>query len=377
MVVHVSPSLFKSGIATLVAGLKARQALILEYEDWLLSRMTKEDYFEDLRTMREKDEKNLRMLEEMEIQMGERQQPTLSIKEHLKLANEILTRPDFTLEERVGEFFNLKAAQVTSGEILLEALPLGDRDVSLGLSPYSSIHNTNQRHMQGMKELVLQMGKESVAGQDAEASLWAKMRQMVSGASRYFGIGDDSPLDEKSITEILELDHKKTDLLFGEILKSDTLTVALDRYESLYRELNAHAVAEEEVFYKALQDRSASHDMDSSFLEHEQVKSLLTQAYQNPGELWEFKDKIEELRRIVSEHVENEEDEVFDFAHELFSENELVVMSRRFLLNKERLLQQYRERGHLPTRVEIPVMGDSRHAATLAKQQGNMDSLRN
>jgi hemerythrin superfamily protein len=55
--------------------------------------------------------------------------------------------------------------------------------------------------------------------------------------------------DEMNITEIITMDHRKTDTLFMEIASTDDPQKLQEFFGQLYKDLSVHAEAEEQVVY--------------------------------------------------------------------------------------------------------------------------------
>jgi len=342
-----NPSHFKAGIASEIADIKARQALVLDYDDWLLARIDEDQFLDEIRQMREADDKNLRLLENLEIQLGERVQPKPATLRHIDLARDILDDGRYSMLEKTAELGLLKTMQVTCGTLVARALESADKDIALAASPVAGLNADNGKHVRWMKDIINEVGLYQIAGEQLDGNLWGKLKSTFASATTMLGINVAQPMEDMPITSVLALDHRKVDLLFGEVLASEDFERARDRFEGIYKDLNTHAVAEEEVFYRALQDRSASSDIEHAWTEHQDMKTLLEDIRMNPGTHEGFKASVTRLREMVKHHVNEEEDDVFDLAKDVFSENELVLLSRRFMSHKERILEDFASRGSM------------------------------
>lgn len=342
-----NPSQYKAGIASELADIKARQALVLDFDDWLLARIDEDQFLDEIRHMRDADEKNLRLLENLEVQLGERVSPKPATQRHIELAREILEDGQYSMLEKTAELGLLKTMQVTCGTLVARALESADKDLALAASPIAGLNADNGKHLRWMKDITNEVGLFQIAGEQVDGNLWGKIKNTFASATTMLGINAAQPMEDMPITSVLALDHRKVDLLFGEVLASDDFERARNRFEGIYKDLNVHALAEEEVFYRALQDRSASNDISHAFAEHQEMKALLQDIRANPGSFEGFKASVTRLRDIVKHHVNEEEDDIFDLAKDVFSENELVLLSRRFMAHKERILEDFASRGSM------------------------------
>lgn len=342
-----NPSQYKAGIASEIADIKARQNLVLDYDDWLLARIDEDNFLDEVRQMRDADEKNLRLIENLEVQLGERVAPKPATVRHIELAREILEDGRYSMLEKTAELGLLKAMQATCGTLTARALESADKDLAFAASPIAGVNADNGKHLRWMKDITNEVGLFQIAGEQVDGNLWGKIKNTFASATTMLGINVAQPMEDMPITSVLALDHRKVDLLFGEVLSSDDFDRARNRFEGLYKDLNVHALAEEEVFYRALQDRSASSDISHAFAEHQEMKTLLQDIRANPGSFEGFKASVTRLREIVKHHVNEEEDDVFDLAKDVFSENELVLLSRRFMTHKERILEDFASRGSM------------------------------
>lgn len=142
------------------------------------------------------------------------------------------------------------------------------------------------------------------------------------------------------ILELLKKDHEQALLLF------DELDTAMERtgkkqgrqeniFTLLKQELELHMLAEEEVFYSSLDEDSDTRPMIQDAVdEHRRVKLLLTELGSAPrGKEWT--EPLKELRRVMEQHIEEEEDDIFARAEELLGSEQRRVMGNRAAEIKE------------------------------------------
>lgn len=147
------------------------------------------------------------------------------------------------------------------------------------------------------------------------------------------------------IFERLEKDHREIEELFDQILgASDQAMKTRERmYDRLRAELLGHAKAEEKVFYPRLKQDEDLKDLALEAIEeHHEIELLLDELdeLEVDDENWTAKVKV--LQENVEHHVEEEEDELFERAKDLLSEDEATEMCERFDEVKSGILDQER-----------------------------------
>jgi hemerythrin superfamily protein len=143
---------------------------------------------------------------------------------------------------------------------------------------------------------------------------------------------------------LLKKDHSTVRSLFG---KFDRMTkTAHEKRSELFvqirRELQLHSRAEEEIFYSAIKAlKTEGRDMVSEALkEHRDIDQLLIQLSRLKPSDKNFDEKMEVLIENVEHHVAEEEGEIFTFAEENCSEEQLRELGRQIDERKRTLDQQ-------------------------------------
>jgi|BarGraNGADG00212_2_1021979.scaffolds.fasta_scaffold121585_1 hemerythrin superfamily protein len=137
------------------------------------------------------------------------------------------------------------------------------------------------------------------------------------------------------IFEELHSEHEKVSELIASLESTgrDEMTV-----KTLQSELSSHAEAEEQVFYKRLEDEDETRDLVAEgHEEHVTIARLLTQL--GGGGTGEdlFDSILLELKENVEHHVEEEEGPLFEKARPLLSEDEAVSLCKAFEQAKSQL----------------------------------------
>lgn len=109
-------------------------------------------------------------------------------------------------------------------------------------------------------------------------------------------------------------------------------------FGSLRTELTSHSKAEEQVFYKRLEDEDSVRDtVLEGYEEHKVVARLLADMAQTTTDEEKFMAKLSVLKESVEHHVEEEEGTLFEGARPLLSEGEAERLYEEFEAAKSKL----------------------------------------
>jgi len=136
--------------------------------------------------------------------------------------------------------------------------------------------------------------------------------------------------------ELLKADHKKVNELFDQ-LEAATGKAKLNVFNQIKTELELHTHIEEKIFYPALEKPEETHDLTlEAYEEHKMVKTLLTELSRSrtADDEWQAQAKV--LRENVEHHVDEEENELFDKADDVLSDEELEALGQRMEAEKAR-----------------------------------------
>ena len=147
-----------------------------------------------------------------------------------------------------------------------------------------------------------------------------------------------------NVLELLRRDHSTVKSLFemfDQINASDYEGKA-ELLAQIRRELQLHSRAEEQVFYPALKavDTGGQPLAFHAAKAHQNIDELLTQISRLKPSNKIFDEKLEALQDSVDFHIEEEEGEIFQFAAENCSEQELEqlgneIEERKRFLDRE------------------------------------------
>src|ERR1041384_764209 len=136
--------------------------------------------------------------------------------------------------------------------------------------------------------------------------------------------------------ELLKADHQKVSGLFDE-LEAATGKAKLSVFAQIKSELELHTHIEETIFYPALEKPEETHDLTlEAYEEHKVVKTLLAKlsGARTADDEWQAQAKV--LRENVEHHVDEEENELFDKADDVLSDEEIEALGQRMDAEKAR-----------------------------------------
>jgi hemerythrin superfamily protein len=129
------------------------------------------------------------------------------------------------------------------------------------------------------------------------------------------------------VTRLIETDHREVEGLFAQFKKDGSKSAALE----ICKELEAHADAEERVFYPVVRDdvpggtKLASEGEE----EHGEARHLIGRIKNTENES-HLADLVNQLEQAVSHHVEEEESEMLPKTREALDPQRLEELGSEF-----------------------------------------------
>lgn len=101
-------------------------------------------------------------------------------------------------------------------------------------------------------------------------------------------------------------------------------------FSAFKRDLWTHNKVEEAVFYAELKRHAKIRDEAlEAFAEHHMLNSMLEELETTPVASHDWTAKFSALKELLEHHMEEEEDEVFELARNLLSEEQAVDMGKK------------------------------------------------
>jgi len=141
--------------------------------------------------------------------------------------------------------------------------------------------------------------------------------------------------------KLLEEDHKKVKKMLSDL--DSTTERGVKTREELFtkvkQELTVHESIEEEIFYPALKEHPKAKDLVlEAYEEHHVVDMVMAEIAEVPFDDETWGAKLTVMKENVEHHIEEEEDEMFKQARQVFSTEELEELGGRMQARKEELL---------------------------------------
>jgi hemerythrin superfamily protein len=149
------------------------------------------------------------------------------------------------------------------------------------------------------------------------------MGQAKSVASHLMG--------EHGIFARLKKDHGEVWVMVSRVASSSDVETRRELFPKIRKELLAHAKAEEQMFYPVTQQFGSTRDLTQHAIhEHHEIESMLEELLvaDMSTSLWLERFKV--FKDILSDHVKEEEGELFSNASEELSTEQAKAMEERF-----------------------------------------------
>lgn len=177
-----------------------------------------------------------------------------------------------------------------------------------------------------------------MTGQEPYQGLWGRVQDAVAALSGVAGSVITRTDDEMSIRDLLRMDYTKADTLFAEILGADEPQKIAEYFGQLYKDLKVHGTAEEQVLYPAI--RPYYEHTQEIYEQTDEVMEMLDKIKPLDLASSEFKAKIEQLRTATTNHINQEEQDIFTIIRDNFSHQQQKQMSTEFKTVKSQLQEQ-------------------------------------
>lgn len=328
----------RTAIASKLANMKALQNLLIANEQKLMSSCGDEEIRDRLEDMLEDDRKNLEILDTVIVQYGVRAEPEDTVSSMLDQAEKMMNNSHFSLYEKASKHELLKHQQVMSGLLIHKTAQVVGADIISAIKPLNVVNFDNRAHQEQLKGILEVLGVQEITGQKADQGLWARVQDAVAAMTGVAGSAVSRTDDELEIQDIIHLDHNKVNKLFKQIERTDDSTKIQEYFGQLYKDLSVHAEAEEQVVYPAV--RPFYQDTQELYDEQAEMKVMLESLRSSNPASAEFKSEIQRLKQAVTDHVHQEERELFAAIRQNLSEEQREGLTSQFKLAKNQLQEQ-------------------------------------
>lgn len=332
----------RNAIAAKLAGMRAMQELLVENERRFLSDLTDDKVRERLQSMLEDDQKNLGVLDTVIVQYGVRSDAPDTVTGFISKIKELMSGSKLSLYEKVFQHELLKHQQVMTGLIVHKAAQKVGADVEAAITPLNTLNFENRAHQEQLKGILEILGVRELTGQDADQGLWARVQDAVAALSGVAGsvVTQSSNKSDMNIQDVIRMDHQKVNVLFTEIEQSKDPKKMQEYFGQIYKDLTAHAEAEEQVVYPAVRSFYGESDTQELYDEQAEMKVLLDRIKASSPSSSEFKNGIQQLKDIVMDHVRQEESTMFAAIRNNCSSEQSERLATEFKAAKDKIQQR-------------------------------------
>jgi hemerythrin superfamily protein len=328
-------------IAQKLADMKAIQNLLIANEQTLLESVTDEEISKRLRDFLQDDQKNLGVIDTVIVQYGVQEQPKEVTQKLVEQVQQMMQGSELTVYEKVAQHELLKHKQTMSGLLIHKAAQVVGADVMAAISPLNAVNFDNRAHQEQLKGVLEILGTRELTGQEPDQGLWGRVQDAVAALSGVVGSAVTRSDDEMTIREIIRMDHAKTNTLFTEIGASNDPQKIQEYFGQLYKDLSAHAEAEEQVVYPAVRPFYGEGDTQELYDEQAQMKQMLQEIESlNPSNMDDFKSRVKKLMDVVGDHIRQEESTMFSAIGDNCSHEQEKQMATQFKEAKSQIQQQ-------------------------------------
>lgn len=332
----------RSAIAAKLADMKIVQELLTSNEQKLMEMIDDADLRKRLGKMLEDDQKNLGVLETVIVQYGVQSQPRDITQKFVEMVQQSMDKSELSLYDKITQHELLKHSQCMTGIMLHKAAQQVGADVMLAFGPLNTVNFENRAHQEQLKGVMEQIGTRELTGKDADQGLWSRVQDATAALSGVFGsvVTQASDKQDMNVQDIIRLDHVKVNTLFTELLQSDDPQKIQEYFGQIYKDLTAHAEAEEQVVYPRVRSFYGDDNTQELFDEQAEMKQMLDQIKSTSPDSSEFKSKIKQLMAVVGDHMRQEESTMFAEIRNNCSTEQQEQMATEFKEAKTKLQQE-------------------------------------
>jgi hemerythrin superfamily protein len=332
----------RQSIARQLADLKALQNLLISNERKFITAVGDEEIRQRFQDMLEDDQKNLGILDTVIVQYGIPAEPKKTVSEMIHKVEQLMSGSELTIFEKVFQHELLKHQVVMSGLIVHKAAQKVGADIEAAITPLNTINFENRAHQEQLKGVLEVLGVHELTGQQVDQGLWARVQDAVAALSGVAGsvLTQNSDKSDMNLQDVIRMDHQKVTLLFTQIAQSDDPQKIQEYFGQIYKDLNVHAKAEEEVAYPAVRGRYPEGDLTELYDEQAEMRVIMDDIRATSPASPIFKEKVKHLQDVVTDHVRQEESTYFAAIRDNFSSAESEQLATQFKAAKSRLQQE-------------------------------------
>ncbi len=330
----------RSAIAVKLASMKAIQNLFISSEQTLLKEIKDQDISDRLRDMTSDDQKNLDVLDTVIVQYGVKGEPKETTQKLIEMTQKLMEGSELSSYEKFTQLELLKHGQVMAGIVIHKAAQKVGADVEAAITPLNTINFENRAHQEQLKGVLEVLGVRELTGQEADQGIWARVQDAMAALTGVVGsvITQTSDKKDMNVQDVIRMDHAKVTTLFTELNGTEDPQKIQEYFGQIYKDLTAHALAEEEVVYPAIRPYYA--ETQELYDEQSEMKALLEEIKAMTPSSSEFKVKANQLKNVVMDHIRQEENDVFAKIRDNFSDQQSEQLATQFKSAKSKIQEK-------------------------------------
>jgi hemerythrin superfamily protein len=286
-------------------------------------------------------------LETVIVQYGIQAEPQDSVKQFIEQAEQTMAGNQLSFYQKLVQYELLKHGQVMSGLIVHKAAQVVGADIEVAIAPLNTVNFENRAHQEQLKGMLELVGVRELTGKDADQGLWARVQDAVAALSGVAGsvMTQNTDKQDMNIQTLIRLDHNKVNTIFTEIGATKDPQKLQEYFGQLYKDLLAHAQAEEEVVYPRVRSFYGDDNTQELYDEQAQMKQILDEIKViDPASADEFRSKIKDLMEMLGDHIRQEEFTMFSAIDNNCSDEQ----KSKWLPNSKRLRARFSKKWQLP-----------------------------
>lgn len=330
----------RTAIGAKLADMKLLQNLLIANEQKLMSSCADDDIRKELQQMLEADQKNMGILDTVIVQYGVKAEPNQTTQKMVEEIQHLMEGSELTVFEKATQHELLKHKQTMTGLLIHKAAQVVGADIEAAITPLNTVNFESRAHQEKMKGILEILGVRELTGQEAKQGIWARVQDAIAAFSGAAGAVVTRTDDEMNIQDIIRMDHNKANMLFAQIDGTNDPQKIQEYFGQLYKDLSAHAEAEEEVVYPAVRSFYGEDNVQELYSEQDEMKQMLSQLKSMNPASSEFKNLINRLKDVVMDHVRQEESTMFAAIRNNCTDEQKEQLATQFKTAKSKLQDQ-------------------------------------
>jgi hemerythrin superfamily protein len=324
-----------------LADLRAFQDFIISNDQKLIGESSESEVRDRLENMLEDDRKNLGIIDTVIVQYGVQSEPSAATRTFIQQFQQMMSGGDFTFSQKLMHHELIKHGQVMSGLLIHKAAQKVGADIEVAITPLNTVNFEGRAHQEQLKGLLEQVGVREMTGKNADQGLWARVQDAIAALSGVAGsvVTQNTDKQDMNIQTLIRLDHNKVNTIFTEIGATKDPQKLQEYFGQLYKDLLAHAQAEEEVVYPRVRAFYGDDNVQELYDEQAAWRPLLDEirSIDPATSADQFRSKVKDLMDQVGDHIRQEESTMFAAIDKNLSTEQKEQMATEFKNAKSKI----------------------------------------